>query len=54
MGYDITFHAISIEEFNYFVFDVIKDQSVIKTRINEITKDQEKQENMKVVNKINI
>jgi len=49
MGYDITFHAISIEEFNYFVFDVIKDQDVTKSRINEITKDQKKQESLQVI-----
>jgi hypothetical protein len=42
MGLDATFHAISEEELNKYVFDVLKDPSKVSTASKEITSDEQK------------
>lgn len=47
MGYDITFHAISQHELKRYVFDVLRDPSLVDERTAEITSNHEKQERIK-------
>lgn len=42
MGYDVTFHPISLHDLRTYVFDVIEQPDVAGARVSEITSDPEK------------
>ncbi len=41
MGYDITFHPIKAEEITYFIFDVIGDPTLMQSRIDLLSQDED-------------
>jgi hypothetical protein len=43
VGFDITFHPISVEDAQYFVFDVVDDPSLSEERLASLTRMPEKQ-----------
>lgn len=41
MGYDITYHPVSVSDIQYFLFDVLADPSLAETRARELATDEE-------------
>ena len=44
MGFDITFHPTGLEEIQYYLFDVIENHAIAKSRVSELTSDSEVRE----------
>ncbi|USH05242.1 hypothetical protein K6Q96_18675 [Grimontia kaedaensis] len=47
MSYDVTFHSISKYQLNYYFFDLLNDETLINSRVNELTSDLEEREIIK-------
>ncbi len=46
MGYDVTYHSISNQELEYYVFDVLRTPELAQSRAEEITEDPVRQEEL--------
>ncbi len=49
MGYDITYHPITRDELNRFIFDVIKNPGVANERAAHLSKNPDKRERIKTI-----
>lgn len=49
MGYNITFHPITREELQYYIFDVLTDFSLAESRVLKLTQDEVKRDRLRAL-----